>query len=89
MNSGFSEKRLMIEQRVRDEAWWYINHKSSVRDVAEVFYVSKSTVYIDFTQRLKNIDLDLYEKVMVLLDYNREHCIDKMAEVNRKHPQGR
>lgn len=77
------EKQFQIEQRVRDEAQWYIDHRSSVRDVAENFMVSKSTVYKDFTQCLKYIDQDLYGEVLALLRYNKEHCIDKMAKVNK------
>lgn len=77
------EKQLQVEQRIRDEAQWYIDHRSSVRDVAENFMVSKSTVYRDFTQCLKYIDSDLYGEVLVLLSYNKAHCIDKMAAANR------
>lgn len=80
---NLSQKQLQIEQRVKDEAQWYIDHRSSVRDVAEHFKISKSTVYTDFTQRLKYIDQDLYEKVLMLLHYNKVHCIDKMTKASR------
>lgn len=78
-----SQKQLQIEQRAIDEAQWYIDHRSSVRDVAENFMVSKSTVYTDFTHRLKHINQDLYGEVLTLLHYNKAHCIDKMAQANR------
>lgn len=77
------EKQFQIEQRVRDETQWYIDHRSSVRDVAENFMVSKSTIHQDFTARLKYIDSDLYGEVLALLRYNKEHRIDKMAKVNK------
>lgn len=66
------------EKRIIDEANWYLDNQSSVRDVAANFMVSKSTVWRDFTVCLKYIDTELYDRVRWLLSYNRKHSVDKM-----------
>ena len=74
------------EKRIIDEANWYLDNKSSVRDVADNFMVVKSTVWLDFTKRLKHIDMELYDRVHWLLSYNRRHSVEKMnaARNNRR-----
>lgn len=51
------------------------------RDVADNFMVGKSTVWLDFTKRLKHID-----RVHWLLSYNKRHSVEKMnaARNNRR-----
>lgn len=66
------------EKRIIDEANWYLDNQSSVRDVAANFMVGKSTVWDDFTKRLKYIDMELYDRVRWLLSYNRRHSVEKM-----------
>ena len=61
-----------IDKRVLNEAEYFINNeKATVRKVAEKFGVSKSTVHLDLTERLKNISPILYPKVREKLDYNK------------------
>lgn len=74
------------EQRIIDEAHWYLDNKSSVRDVAANFMVGKSTVWRDFTKSLKHIDIELYDRVCWLLSYNKKHSVEKMnaARNNRR-----
>ncbi|MDE7464010.1 MAG: sporulation transcriptional regulator SpoIIID [Clostridiales bacterium] len=43
---------------------------ATVRDAAKHFGMGKSTVHKDVTDRLKDADPALYEKVRVVLDYN-------------------
>ena len=69
------EKR---EKRILEEATWYTDNRSSIRDVADNFMVSKSTVYDDFTIRLKALDYDLYKEAMSILHYNNIHSYEKM-----------
>lgn len=71
-----------IESRVRNEAEWYLDERTSIRDVAENFCISKSTVYKDLSERLKYIDYDLYDEVRCLLHYNRVHAVEKMNKIN-------
>lgn len=66
------------EKRIVAEANWYLDNQSSVRDVAANFMVGKSTVWDDFTKRLKHIDMELYDRVRWLLSYNRRHSVEKM-----------
>lgn len=42
----------------------------TVRGAGEKFGVSKSTVHKDVTERLREIDAELYAKVKEILDYN-------------------
>ena len=48
------------------------NTGSTVRDVAEVFGVSKSTVHNDIRKRLIDIDKRLYKKVSNILKYHTD-----------------
>lgn len=77
------KKEYEREQRIIDEALWYLDNKSSVRDVAANFMVGKSTVWEDFTKRLKHIDMELYDRVQYLLHYNRVHSVEKMQRANK------
>lgn len=77
------KQQMEREQRILDEANWYLDHKSSVRDVADNFCRSKSGVYRDFTVELKWLDYDLYQEVLVLLSYNKRHCVEKMNNANK------
>lgn len=52
-----------IITRVLDEALYMLEHKSTVRDIANVYNVSKSTVHKDLQERLKEIDIQLHEEV--------------------------
>lgn len=57
-----------------DRAILLANHiietKDTVRATAVVFGISKSTVHKEVTVHLKYLDLDLAEKVRVVLDFN-------------------
>ena len=66
------------EKRIIDEANWYLDNQSSVRDVAANFMVGKSTVWRDFTVCLKHIVMELYDRGRWLLSYNRKHSGEKM-----------
>ncbi len=52
-----------IITRVLDEALYMLEHKSTVRDIANVYNVSKSTVHKDLQERLKEINIQLHEEV--------------------------
>ncbi len=44
---------------------------ATVRQCAAVYNVSKSTVHSDVTKSLRALDIDLYEKVRLVLDINK------------------
>lgn len=59
-----------IETRVKDVANYTIDHKTTIRQTAKAFGVSKSTVHIDLEQRLPQLDYQLYDKVKGILNIN-------------------
>lgn len=60
----------MITKRVLDEADYIIKTNETVRKIATVFSVSKSTVHKDLHERLLEIDNKLYKKVDDILKYH-------------------
>ena len=62
---GNVEKRCVeIGEYIRDTG-------ATVRQAAVVFGISKSTVHIDVTKRLRDIDKLLYDDVKTVLDENK------------------
>lgn len=59
-----------IRQRVLDIANFIIETRSTVRDAAKEFRVSKSTVHKDLTERLPNINPEMYKVVRKHLNYH-------------------
>lgn len=59
-----------IYDRVIDESTYIINTGKTIREVADIFGVSKSTVHNDVRKRLIEIDKNLYEKVSSILKYH-------------------
>ena len=59
-----------IEERTINEAKYIISAKSTIRDSAKVFGMSKSTVHYDIHVRLPKIDELLYAETQKILDYN-------------------
>ena len=60
-----------IDNRVKKMADLILNKKSTVREVAKIIGLSKSTVHKDLTERLPKIDYDKYLEVKKLLEYNK------------------
>ena len=60
-----------MEDRVIAFSRYIIENSSTVRDTAKHFFISKSTVHKDVTERLRRIDPDLYEKVRAVLNLNK------------------
>ena len=59
-----------IVNRVIEESNYIIKTKETIREVAKVFNVSKSTVHKDLKERLFEIDGDLYQEVINILKYH-------------------
>ncbi len=74
-----------IINRVLKEARYIIKTKETVREVAKVFNVSKSTVHKDMQDRLLEIDLDLFNKVKDIFNYHIEirHINGGLATKNK------
>ena len=59
-----------IYDRVINESKYIIATNKTIRDVATVFLVSKSTVHKDMRERLFEIDKKLYDEVSSILEYH-------------------
>lgn len=57
-------------KRALMNAEYILETRATVRDCAERFGTSKSTVHKDVTERLKDIDRALYLKVKSVLEFN-------------------
>ena len=55
---------------VIEESNYILKTKDTIREIAKVFNVSKSTVHKDFKERLLEIDIDLYNEVSNILKYH-------------------
>lgn len=62
-------KSIMVK-RILDEAEFMIETKKTIREIATVFKVSKSTVHKDLHERLMYVNKDLYSKVVDILQYH-------------------
>ncbi len=59
-----------IAERVVDIAEYLLKYQCTVREVAKVYCVSKSTAHKDLSERLPQIDDALYKKVACVLQNN-------------------
>ena len=61
-----------IRDRVLYSAQIMVSDRLTVRDVAKIVGISKSTVHKDLTEKLKTIDEFLYDEIALILDYNKK-----------------
>ena len=61
-----------IEERAVELAYYIIKTKSTVRQTARCFGISKSTVHKDITTRLQKLNTELYERVQTVLQVNKQ-----------------
>jgi len=61
-----------ITERVLKEANYMIETGKTVREIASIYKVSKSTVHKDLHERLKGIDKELFCKVDEILKYHTD-----------------
>ena len=62
---------LNVDKRCIELGEYIIQHKATVRQTAEVFGVSKSTVHIDVTKRLRRLSPALAAEVDAVLQENK------------------
>lgn len=60
-----------MKSRVLEITGIFLKDRSTVREVAKKVGCSKSTVHKDLTERLPEINLQLFEQVRELLEYNK------------------
>ncbi len=61
----------IVEQRAIELAEYIVKNKTTVRAAAKKFGVSKSTVHMDVSERLKKLNPALYKDVRKILDKNK------------------
>ena len=60
-----------LERRARELAVYLIERRTTIRDAAKHFSVSKPTVHKDLSERLREIDRSLYVQVKEILEQNK------------------
>lgn len=60
----------LIIRRVIDEANYMLDTKKTIREIAKIFNVSKSTVHKDLHERLIDIDYNLFKEIDDILKYH-------------------
>ena len=76
-----------IEVRVLKEVKYIIKTKKTIREIAKIFGVSKSTVHKDLTERLNKIDKNKTEEVKKILKYHIDIRHIRGGESTRKKYQ--
>ncbi len=78
-----------MEARARELAEYVLETGATVRQTAERFGVSKSTVHKDLTQRLEQADRLLWLRVRQVLDRNKAQRHLRGGEATRKKYRNR
>jgi len=79
-----------LEKRARELAVYLIERRTTIRDAAKHFSVSKSTVHKDLSERLERIDRTLYTQVKEILEQNKaERHIRGGDATRRKYQKNR
>ncbi|KJS66598.1 MAG: sporulation transcriptional regulator SpoIIID [Actinobacteria bacterium] len=60
-----------IQKRVLDICSYILKTRATVRQAAQVFEVSKSTVHKDLTERLPSLNKEMAEEVKKVLEFNK------------------
>ena len=73
-----------IEERCEKLATYLIENRSTVRDTAKVFGISKSTVHKDITQKLSKFNYGMYLEVEKILQLNKSERHIRGGEATKK-----
>ncbi|MBQ8681920.1 MAG: sporulation transcriptional regulator SpoIIID [Bacilli bacterium] len=61
-----------IISRVIEEGKYMLATGKTVRELAQIFGISKSTIHKDLRERLLEIDSDMYKQVSSILQYHMD-----------------
>ena len=61
----------IVEERAVELGEYIIENNATVRKTAKQFGISKSTVHMDVSQRLRKLNPRLYTQVKAVLDVNK------------------
>ena len=73
-----------IISRVIEEGKYMLSTGKTVREMVDVFGISKSTIHKDLRERLLEIDRELYEEVSNVLQYHTDIRHIRGGEATRK-----
>ena len=73
-----------IQKRVLDICVYILETQATVRQAAQVFQVSKSTVHKDMTERLPSLNKQLSQEVKTILEYNKAERHLRGGEATRR-----
>ncbi|MEG3072269.1 MAG: sporulation transcriptional regulator SpoIIID [Candidatus Syntrophopropionicum ammoniitolerans] len=73
-----------IQRRVLDICSYILGTKATVRQAAQVFKVSKSTVHKDMTERLPSLNKQLAKEIKAVLEYNKAEQRLRGGEATRR-----
>jgi putative DeoR family transcriptional regulator (stage III sporulation protein D) len=73
-----------IRKRVLDICTYILDTESTVRQTAQIFSVSKSTVHKDLTERLSSINKELAAKAKAVLEQNKAERHLRGGEATRR-----
>ena len=77
-----------IEERACELAEYIIENNATVRAAAKKFGISKSTVHKDLSERLREIDHQLYSQVKEVLERNKAERHIRGGIATRKKYKG-
>ena len=63
----------VYETNILQQADYYIENESTIRKTAAHFKVGKTTVHVNLTKRLKEIDYKKYKKVKKIIEKNKKY----------------
>ena len=73
-----------VEARCEKLGTYLIENKSTVRDTAKAFGISKSTVHKDITQKLSKFNYAMYLEVEKILQINKSERHIRGGEATKK-----
>lgn len=76
-----------IRNRVLQEAQYLIETKKTIREIANQFQISKSTVHKDLSDRLEEVKKTLYDEVEQILAKHTEERHIRGGESTKKRFQ--
>lgn len=77
-----------IEQRVLEISNYMLETGATVRHVAKIFGISKSTVHKDMTERLPRINRFIAREIKIILEKNKAERHLRGGEATRRKYKG-
>lgn len=76
--------RQEILKRARNVGMYIVKYRATVRDAAKHFGISKTTAHKDVTETLPHFDLNLYEEVRKVIDFNLSQRAYRGGKASRR-----